>query len=115
MNEGAIEDDKTDDCRIKKMIARGVVFLTYIVAENEDGMYLIDQHAAAERINYEKIMAKLKEKPVLVDLLVPFKIELSKDEFLIAKDHIDMLKDYGFDIDDFGFNSYIVRKYPNWI
>ncbi len=104
-----------DDCRIKKMIARGVVFLTYIVAENEDGMYLIDQHAAAERINYEKIMAKLKEKPVLVDLLVPFKIELSKDEFLIAKDHIDMLKEYGFDIDDFGFNSYVVRKYPNWI
>ena len=111
----AIEDNKTDNCRIKKMIARGVVFLTYIVAENEDGMYLIDQHAAAERINYEKIMAKLKEKPILVDLLVPFKIELSKDEFLIAKDHIDILTDYGFDIEDFGFNSFIVRKYPNWI
>lgn len=104
-----------DNCRIKKMIARGVVFLTYIVAENEDGMYLIDQHAAAERINYEKIMVKLKEKPILIDLLVPFKIELSKDEFLIAKDHIDILTDYGFDVEDFGFNSFIVRKYPNWI
>lgn len=114
-SSNTIEDNKTDNCRIKKMIARGVVFLTYIVAENEDGMYLIDQHAAAERINYEKIMAKLKEKPILVDLLVPFKIELSKDEFLIAKDHIDILTNYGFDIEDFGFNSFIVRKYPNWI
>lgn len=114
-SSNTIEDNKTDNCRIKKMIARGVVFLTYIVAENEDGMYLIDQHAAAERINYEKIMTKLKEKPILVDLLVPFKIELSKDEFLIAKDHIDILTNYGFDIEDFGFNSFIVRKYPNWI
>lgn len=109
------EEVNQDNFRIKKMIARGVVFLTYIVAENEDGMYLIDQHAAAERINYEKIMAKLKEKPILIDLLVPFKIELSKDEFLIAKDHIDILTDYGFDVEDFGFNSFIVRKYPNWI
>lgn len=114
-SSNTIEDNKIDNCRIKKMIARGVVFLTYIVAENEDGMYLIDQHAAAERINYEKIMTKLKEKPILVDLLVPFKIELSKDEFLIAKDHIDILTNYGFDIEDFGFNSFIVRKYPNWI
>ena len=115
--EKNVEEKTTDEAnyKIKKMISRGVVFLTYIVAENEDGMYLIDQHAAAERINYEKIMKKLKEKPMIIDLLVPLKIELSKDEFLIAKDRINILTDYGFDIDDFGFNSFIVRKYPNWI
>ena len=115
--EENVEEKTTDEAnyKIKKMISRGVVFLTYIVAENEDGMYLIDQHAAAERINYEKIMKKLKEKPMIIDLLVPLKIELSKDEFLIAKDGINVLTDYGFDIDDFGFNSFIVRKYTNWI
>ena len=46
------------------MIPRGVVLLTYIVAENEDGMYLIDQHAAAERINYEKVKKAIAEKQI---------------------------------------------------
>ena len=49
--------------------------MTYIVAENEDGMYLIDQHAAAERINYEKILKQLNEAPIIIDFLIPIKIE----------------------------------------
>ena len=107
-----IEEKKT---RIKKMIPRGVVLLTYIVAENEDGMYLIDQHAAAERINYEIVLKKMKEKPIIVDLLIPLKIELRKDEFIQAKEHFDLLREYGFDIDEFGGNTIIVRSHPNWI
>lgn len=101
--------------RIKKMIPRGVIFLTYIVAENEDGMYLIDQHAAAERINYEKILKALKEKPIIVDLLVPIKIELRQDEFIIIKQHFDLLEKYGFHVEDFGFNTIIIRSHPNWV
>ena len=108
-----VEEKKTP--RIKKMIPRGVVFLTYIVAENEDGMYLIDQHAAAERINYEKVLKEMKEKPIPVDLLVPIKIELRKDELLIMKDKISYLEEYGFDIEEFGFNSIIIRTHPSWI
>ncbi|MBR1936765.1 MAG: DNA mismatch repair endonuclease MutL [Bacilli bacterium] len=107
-----IEEKKS---RIKKMIPRGVVLLTYIVAENEDGMYLIDQHAAAERINYEKVLKKMKEKPIIVDLLIPLKIELRKDEFILAKEHFNLLREYGFDIDEFGGNTIIVRSHPNWI
>ena len=84
--------------RIKKMIPRGVVFLTYIIAENEDGMYIIDQHAAAERINFEKIIKQMKEKPIIIDLLVPRKIELRKDELILAKERFDLLKKYGIDI-----------------
>ena len=103
------------ESRIKKMYPIGVVLKTYIVAENEDGMYLIDQHAAAERINFEKIMKQMKEKPIIIDLLVPIRIELRKDEFILAKERFDLLKEYGFDIDEFGENTIIVRSHPNWI
>ncbi len=101
--------------RIKKMIPRGIVYLTYIIAENEDGMYIIDQHAAAERINYEKVLKSLKEKVVVVDLLVPVKIELSANEFLIVKEHFAELEKYGFLVEEFGLNTIIVRSHPNWI
>ncbi len=111
-----IVDAKHDDYnRIKKMYPKAVIFMTYIVAENDDGMYLIDQHAAAERINYEKILKAMKEKPIIVDLLVPVKIELRNDEFIIAKTHFDLLEQYGFKVEDFGFNTILVRTHPNWI
>ena len=108
-------EEEIKTAKIKKMIPRGVVLLTYIVAENEDGMYLIDQHAAAERINYEKILKEMKDNKTIVDLLIPIKIELRPDEFILAKDRINILKEYGFDIDEFGFNTIIVRSHPSWI
>ena len=101
--------------RVKKMYPIGVVMKTYIVAENEDGMYLIDQHAAAERINFEKIMKQMKEKPIIIDLLVPIRIELRKDEFILAKERFNLLEEYGFSIDEFGENTLLVRSHPNWI
>ena len=110
-----VVDSKTDYNRIKKMYAKGTVLNTYIFAENEDGVYLIDQHAAAERINYEKILKAIKEDPIIVDLLIPIKIELKPDEFILVKDRFDLIRKYGFDIDEFGFNSIIIRSHPNWI
>jgi len=101
--------------RVKKMYPIGVVLKTYIVAENEDGMFLIDQHAAAERINFEKIMKQMKEKPIIIDLLVPIRIELRKDEFILAKERFSLLEEYGFSIDEFGENTLLVRSHPNWI
>ena len=101
--------------KIKKMIPKGVVLLTYIVAENEDGMYLIDQHAAAERINYEKILKEMKTNKMVIDLLVPIKIELRKDEFILAQKRLQVLSEYGFEFDEFGFNTIIVRRHPSWI
>ena len=101
--------------RIKKMEPRGIVYSTYIIAENEDGMYIIDQHAAAERINYEKVLAALKEKVVIVDLLIPVKIELSASEALIVKENFSLLEEYGFKTDEFGINTIIVRSHPSWI
>ena len=101
--------------RIKKMEPRGIVYSTYIIAENEDGMYIIDQHAAAERINYEKVLAALKEKVVIVDLLIPIKIELSASEALIVKENFSLLEEYGFKTEEFGINTIIVRSHPSWI
>ena len=101
--------------RIKKMIPRGIVYSTYIIAENEDGMYIIDQHAAAERINYEKVLKSIKEKVIPIDLLIPIKIELTTNEFLIIRNHLDILKEYGFYAEEFGMNTIIIRSHPNWI
>ncbi len=101
--------------RIKPMIPRGIVYMTYIIAENEDGMYIIDQHAAAERINYEKVLSALKEKVIPIDLLIPVKIELASNEFLIIKNHLDILNKYGFFTEEFGVNTIIVRSHPQWI
>ena len=107
------EDEKV--ARINKMHPIGVVALTYIVAENEEGMYLIDQHAAAERINYEKVLKEMKEKKPSIDLLIPIKIELRKDEFILAKERLHVLEEYGFVFDEFGFNTILVRSHPSWI
>ena len=105
-----------DNPRIKKMIPRGIVYKTYIIAENEDGMYIIDQHAAAERINYERVLKEMtKDKQIIIDLLVPIKIELPSNEYLTLKEHLNILIDFGFKIEEFGTNTIIIRSHPNWI
>lgn len=101
--------------RIKEMIPRGIVYLTYIIAENEDGMYIIDQHAAAERINYEKVLAALENNKTVIDLLIPVKIELSTPEFLNLRQSFDLINEYGFSIEEFGMNTIIIRTHPGWI
>ena len=101
--------------RIKEMVPRGIVYLTYIIAENEDGMFIIDQHAAAERINYEKVLNALRKDKVVVDLLVPIKIELTGPEFLIVRENFDILEKYGFNAEEFGHNTIIIRSHPSWI
>lgn len=113
--DGVEEVPVEKEYRIKKMEPRGIVYSTYIIAENEDGMYIIDQHAAAERINYEKVLAALKKKIVIVDLLIPVKIELSASEALIVKENFSLLEEYGFKTEEFGINTIIVRSHPSWI
>ena len=110
-----IKDEEKPIYNIKEMLPKGIVYLTYIIAENEDGMYIIDQHAAAERINYEKVLKSLKEKVLVIDLLVPIKIELPANEFIILKEHFSLLEQYGFNVEEFGLNTIIVRSHPSWI
>ena len=115
--EEVVEEEKEERCeyRIKEMIPVGVVHKTYIIAENASGMYIIDQHAAAERINYEKVLnALLKEDYKVIGLLVPIRLEYPKDEFIRIKEHMDILKSIDITLEEFGDNTFIVRSHPTW-
>ena len=102
--------------RLKKMYPIGAIDATYIVAQNEDGMFLIDQHAAAERINYEYYLEKLSSHDNnAIDLLVPIKIELTNKEFIILKEHFDILTDMGIGVEEFGINTVVIRSHPYWL
>ena len=101
--------------RIKPMTPIGAIHSTYIIAENEDGMYVIDQHAAAERVNYDKFMRELsKKEKAKMDLLVPIKIELPTNDYLILKQHLDVLDTIGITYEEFGFNTLLIRSTPVW-
>jgi len=110
------EETSVDTNRIKKMYPVGVVHATYIIAENEDGMYIIDQHAAAERINYEKYLEKLgKHDNTSIDLLIPIKIEMLNKDYIILKENMATLTNLGFIIEEFGINTILVRSHPYWL
>ena len=111
-----VEEEVKEEPRIKKMYPIGAVEATYIIAENEDGMYIIDQHACAERINFEKYLDKLTNHDnKSVDLLVPIKLDLSNKDYIILKENLDKLTDMGFVLEEFGTNTFIVRSHPYWL
>ncbi len=94
----------------------GLVHGTYIVCENELGMYLIDQHAAKERINYEKYFDALSNpKKDQINMLMPITIELPSNEYIILKEHFNILEDLSFDIEEMGINTIIIKAHPTWL
>ena len=89
---------------------------TYIVAQNDDAMYLIDQHAAQERINYERIKKALSNKSLSVtSLLIPISIELSPSDFILFNNNKHILIDLGFEVEEFGINTIIIKAHPTWL
>ena len=113
------EEDSNDllgEYKIKYMRPVGIVHATYIIAENEDGMFMIDQHAAQERINYERYLkAMSSEDHKKVDLLVPISIELSNKDAIILKEHMDLFESIGFDAEEFGINTIMIRSHPYFL
>jgi DNA mismatch repair protein MutL len=86
---------------------------TYIIAEGPDGLYLIDQHAAHERILYDRILAQWAQKEVEVQgLLQPITIEFSPREEETLKASKEFLAEFGFAIEPFGNRSYLIRTMP---
>lgn len=110
------EEEYVEKEKMKKITPLALAHGTYIIGENEDGIFLIDQHAANERINYEYYLKELgKDTNTSVDLLVPIKIELSNNEYLSLKEYINVLDEMGFVYEDFGFNTLLIRSHPSWI
>ena len=102
--------------RLPELYPVGLVHGTYIICQNEKGMYIIDQHAAKERINYEYYKEKLgNPNNDSISLLIPITLELSNKEFIILKENFDFLKRLNFDIQEFGINSIIVKAHPTWL
>ena len=102
--------------KLPELYPVGLVHGTYIICQNEKGMYLIDQHAAKERINYEYYREKLgNPRPDSIPMLIPLTLELPNNEYMVLKENFQFLQNMGFEIDDFGVNSIIIKAHPTWI
>lgn len=88
---------------------------TYLLTQNEEGLFIIDQHAAQERIKYEFYKEEVGNTGEdMQELLIPIVLEYPSDEMIIISDHLDKLADSGIILENFGQNSFIVRSHPAW-
>lgn len=88
---------------------------TYLFAQSQEGLYIIDQHAAQERIKYEEYRVEIgKEDNLQQQLLVPILLHYPHDEFLLIKEHMEELNEVGLYLEDFGEQTYIVHSHPAW-
>ncbi|MGW9816407.1 DNA mismatch repair endonuclease MutL [Staphylococcus cohnii] len=124
-NEVSVEDNSDNDIkghvsasptrRIPYMEIVGQVHGTYIIAQNENGMFMIDQHAAQERIKYEYFREKIGDVVnESQNLLIPLTFHFSKDELMIINQYEDELDKVGVHLEPFGGHDYIVDSYPVW-
>ena len=91
----------------------GQVFRTYWLVEFEDRLLMIDQHAAHEKVNYERMMKRFREKNVVSQTLMPAVIvSLSGQEEAVLKEHLEVFAGLGFEIEAFGGNEYALRSVP---
>lgn len=110
------DEGEVETVRIKEMYPVGLVHGTYIIAENEDGMFIIDQHAANERINYEYYLSEMtRQKPEKMDLLIPISLEFPSNEYIILKENLTVLENLGFIWEEFGFQTLLIRTVPLWL
>ncbi|MFE8699166.1 DNA mismatch repair endonuclease MutL [Cytobacillus sp. FJAT-54145] len=101
--------------RVPPLYPIGQMHGTYILAQNEKGLYIIDQHAAQERIKYEYFKEKVGQvASELQDMLVPLTLEYSTDEYMKISEYQGELEKVGIFLEPFGHNSFIVRAHPQW-
>jgi DNA mismatch repair protein MutL len=101
--------------RVPPLYPIGQMHGTYILAQNDRGLYIIDQHAAQERIKYEYFRDKVGEVATeLQEMLMPITLEYSADECIKINEHQHELEKVGVFLEPFGYNSFIVRSHPQW-
>lgn len=89
---------------------------SYIVAQNEDGLVLVDQHAAHERVRYEQLMNQLEAQEKAVQpLLTPLQIEFTSSEVMLVEDNLEVFEKLGFEIEPFGGNTFIINGVPSFL
>ncbi len=114
--EEKVEQNKPKENNIPNWKIIGQIMNTYIILEGQDGFYLMDQHAAMERINYEKYQNLYNEHYDIVEPLFPLTFEVSLSEKRkFTKDKQKALKEIGIEIDEFGPTSFRVISYPTFI
>lgn len=94
----------------------GLAMGTYLFATDEENVYMIDIHAANERINYEKLLNELKKKEVSkISMLFPVNIELTKNEFMTVMENKDFITSLGIDFEEFGINTIRITSHPTYL
>ncbi|MGD9933854.1 MAG: DNA mismatch repair endonuclease MutL [Dehalococcoidia bacterium] len=91
----------------------GQLAATYVVAEGPDGMYLVDQHAAHERVVYDRIVGRGPAEPAQQPLLEPRLLELDPIEAATAHEHLDQLARLGLELEPFGQAAFLLRAAPS--
>lgn len=117
VNSDFLDDEVVEEVeKMPMMYPVGSVHGTYIICQNENGMYLIDQHAAKERINYEICLDKLTSLDNKnIKLLIPITLEYTSSEYIILKENLEFLRNMNFEVESFGINSIIIKAHPTWI
>ncbi len=111
-----VEEEEPKATRVPPLYPVGQMHGTYIFAQNENGLYIIDQHAAQERIKYEYFREKVgKVENELQEMLVPITLEYSADEYMKIVEHKEELEKVGVFLEEFGYNSFIIRSHPQWL
>ncbi len=102
--------------RLPELDPIGQLHGTYIVAQNPEGLYLIDQHAAHERINYEYYYDLFgRPQGASQELLVPITLEFTPSEAEVLKGRLPVLEQSGVYLEAFGGSTFLVRAYPHWL
>lgn len=109
------EPSEDDESRLPPLYPIGQMHGTYIFAQNEKGLYMIDQHAAQERLKYEFFREKVGQvEKELQDMLVPMTLEYAADDCIKITEHLEELKEVGIFLEPFGERAFIVNSHPQW-
>jgi len=106
-------DTKQNDFAEDELEIVGKFFNTYLAIEWGNNIYLIDQHAAHERLRYDKLKEEYEKKNIVIQpMLVPFVLTLNPEDDQIINDNLDAIRSVGFEIDEFGDRTYKISSVP---